>query len=127
MNLSNYFNKFTVAGNYEIYDLCLETYPCKHSVKNTVTGEMSIMSGAEIFILLKDMEKSDEHFDIYAEYIRKRDHPTPEEIYERENRETRLQEQNERLRIKKEEQKSIINQYKASSRLERLKAKHNVC
>jgi hypothetical protein len=94
------------------------------------------MFGDNIYILLKDIGKSDKHFDIYAEYIRKRDHPTAEEISERENRERRFQEQEEqeeqeeqaeRRKIEREEQEKITNQYKASSRLERLKTKNNVC
>ena len=120
-------NKCTVIGDYEISDLCFSSYPCQHYVKNTVTGRTKSMYGHDIYILLKDIGKSDKHFDIYAEYIRKRDHPTPEEIFERENRERLFQEQAERRRIEREEQERITNQYKASSRLERLKAKNNVC
>ena len=65
------------------------------------------MFGDDIFILLQNIGKSYKHFDDYAEFIRKRDHPTPEEISE------------------KEKQEEITNKYKASSRLERLKAKNN--
>ena len=116
-------HKYTIIGNFEISDLCLQTYPCKHNVKNRITCESSLMYGDEIFILLKNIGKSHKHFDDYAEFIRKRDHPTLEEISEKEALiKTLYREQKER---KIEKQEKITNQYKASSRLERLKAKNN--
>ena len=32
-------NKCTIIGYYEISDLCLQSYPCQHIVKNIITGK----------------------------------------------------------------------------------------
>jgi hypothetical protein len=84
------------------------------------------MSGDKIYCILRDNNLSDNHFDGYAEYIRKRDNPTPEEITERQEKQRRLQEAQEESRRLYEEKQRVTNQYKASSRLERLKAKNNI-
>ena len=120
-------NKCRLIGDYEISDICLLTYPCQHYVKNTITGESSRMMGDKIYTMLKEKGLSDKHFDDYAEYVRKRDNPTPEELAERRERERKFQEQRDKQKKEREEQERLTNQYKASSRLEKLKAKHNVC
>lgn len=119
-------HKCRTIGKYEISDLCLLSYPCQHYIKNTETGESSRMSGANIFCMLRDDGLSDTHFNDYAEYIRKRDNPTPEEIAEKETQNRINEERREQQKREKEEKERITNSYKASSRLERLKAKNNV-
>jgi len=113
------------VGKYEISDLCLLTYPCQHFVTNTETGEASRMSGDKIFCMLRDEKLSHPHFAPFAECVIKRDNPTPEEIAERDARKKQRDEQLEKHKKEQEEREKLINTYKASSRLERLKAKNN--
>jgi len=84
------------------------------------------MFATDIYTMLLNDGLSDSHFDHYKEYIRKRDHPTPEEI-------AKTQEQVEERKKHKlaqdmQNQKTLklTHQFKASSRLDRLKAKNNI-
>jgi hypothetical protein len=81
------FMRTDVYGNYEIENTCYETYPCKHYVINKQTGEKRMMSGDDIFCLLRDNGFNCEHFDEYSEYVRGIEHPTEEEMREDERRE----------------------------------------
>lgn len=76
--------------------------------------------------MLRDDGLSYKHFDYYAEYVRKRDNPTPEELAERESQRKKIDEQQEKRRREREEMEKLTNTYKASSRLEKLKAKNNI-
>lgn len=53
------------VGNYEIRNLCYQSYPCQHRVKNTETEECGLWSGPSIYKLLKDHSTSHPHFNRY--------------------------------------------------------------
>lgn len=122
MNLNRCYN----VGKYEISEFCLQTYPCKHHFTNTENGIASTMTGDKIFCILRDDGLSHPHFNSYAEFIRKRDNPTPEEIYEKETHQKKMAEMREQQRKKLEEMEKLTNTYKASSRLDKLKLQHNI-
>jgi len=50
-----------------------------------------MISGDEIYRLFKSEGLYDKHIDKYAEFVRQRDFPTPEEIKEREDDKIRIQ------------------------------------
>jgi len=111
---------YRTVGKFQISDLCLQTYPCKHYIIFE-NGDKAMMSGDKIYTLLTDNQLSDDHFHCYGEYIRKRDFPTPEEIQQRAERVIKMKQYNEDRIKKQKEQEQIIQQYKASSRLDKLK------
>ncbi len=135
------------VGKYIIGNLCYQTHPCQHWVKindddnnwwgnwwgNTKTttdskfkNEWRMMFGDEIYLMLKKDGKSDKHFNQYKEHIRRRENPTPEEILERQKRmEEVLMEQAAREQKNREDQ-IIVDKYKASTRIEKLKSKNNI-
>lgn len=100
-------------GRYTISSMCLQSYPCKHSVYDKNTAITRTMYGDDIYCMLQDENLSHEHFDTYKEYIRRHRNLTAEE--QRKQREI-------------EEAKRVLerDKYKALSYLERLKAKHNI-
>ena len=106
-------NKKNLIGKYEISDLCFQSSPCQHYVKNIETGTAQLMFGDNIYSMLKNDGLTYPHFDCYAEFIRKRDNPTKEELDEKQRKE-------------RDEREKITNTYKASSRLERLKLQNNI-
>jgi hypothetical protein len=59
---------FYNVGKYEISNMCLQTYPCKHRVYNKETGVSSIKSGVAIYSMLKNEGLSHEHFNEFATY-----------------------------------------------------------
>ena len=85
------------------------------------------MSGDKIYEMLKKDGLSDNHFDVYAESIRKRDHPTAEELVEKEKEkesmDIMIKERDERIR-QREENIQLGIKTGSSARLDRLKAKH---
>ena len=119
------FNRFRTVGKYKISNICLQTYPCKHYI-TFENGETEMMSGDEIYRLFKSEGLYDKHIDSYAEFVRQRDFPTPEEIKEREDDRIRMQQITEKRAKEENERQQIVNQYKASSRLEKLKNKNNI-
>jgi hypothetical protein len=119
-------NSYRTVGKYQISNMCLQSYPCQHSIINTETGETKKMYGSAIYTLLKEDKLSDAHFDEYAEYIRRHEHPTVGELADKRHYEKTMQENNLAHKKRKEEQDAITNQFKASSRLDKLKAKNNV-
>ena len=119
-------NKKNIIGKYEISDICLQSYPCQHYVKNIETGTAQLMFGDNIYSMLKNDGLTYPHFDCYVEFIRKRDNPTKEELDEKLFREKKMDEQMEKERKEREEREKITNTYKASSRLERLKLQNNI-
>jgi len=119
-------NSNFIIGKYEITDMCFLTYPCQHYVKNIETGTSQLMFGDRIFSMLKNDGLTYPHFDGYAEFIRKRDNPTKEELDEKLFRKKKMEEQMEKQRKERDEIEKITNTYKASSRLERLKLQNNI-
>ncbi len=115
-------NSYRKVGNYKISNMCLESYPCKHSVcfKN---GNTEIISGDVIYRWLKAEGLSDEHLDQYAKYVRKIHFPTLEEIKERKYKMKIEEAKKEYIEREKEREQQIVDQYKASSRIEKLKQK----
>ncbi len=124
------FTRTDVYGNYEIENMCYETYPCQHYVTNKQTGERTMMSGNDIFCLLRDNGFNCEHFDEYREYVRRIEHPTEEEMRENERRKKRWEEaikrQEQERKQEKIELERVTNKYKASSYLDKLKERNNV-
>jgi hypothetical protein len=119
------FNSFRKVGKYEISTTCLQSYPCKHKVIFE-NGETTMMSGDKIYRLLNKECLSYKHFDCYAEYVRRQDFPTPEEIKETEEKILEIEKSNEIRKKEYNEQQKIINQFKASSRIEKLKMENNI-
>ncbi len=115
-------DKYYTVGKYKISLICLQSYPCKHYIMDTtVTPEKTILQGAvDIYLMLEKEGLSHEHFDYCKEVIWKRDHPTDEEIDERNRMDQIFLEYFEEQAKRKEE----VNATKASSYLDKLKRKH---
>lgn len=118
-------NSFIKIGKYEISNICLETYPCKHYIKFE-NGETELMSGDKIYRLFKSEGLTYHHIDSYAEWVRQHDFPSPEEIKKKEDDQLRIRQASEKRAKEQAEQQKIVNQYKASSRLDKLKNKNNI-
>ncbi len=122
MNQQNKFDGYYKTGNYNISELCLETYPCKHYVMDCDGGNCRLLKGDEIYRLLKkDGIQNDPHFKMYEEgyslkgyfnFLRAGEHmQTIAELREEQKkRDDKILAENE-----------IINKFKASSRIEKLK------
>ena len=111
----------------QIAQKCRKTFPCKHCVhfpkrKPYINGRE--MTGVEIYKMLKEDGFSHPHFDKYEEYIRRQTNTTEEEIDDELKAKIKLQQ--EELQNAYEENQQLTNAYKASSRLDKLKAKHSV-
>ena len=117
--------KFRRIGKYKISNICYETYPCQHVVKY-MDGTTELMCSGDIYRLFKMEGLSDPHIDRYAEFVRKQDFPTAEEKQQRIDDQLRMQELTRKRKEEETEQRKIIDQYKASSRLDALKNKHNI-
>jgi hypothetical protein len=102
--------RFRKIGNYEISNECLQCYPCKHSVKFD-NGEVKLMYGDDIYRLFQSEGLRDPHINSYAEWVRQCDFPISEETQEQQQG---------------DQQETMIHQYKASSRLKKLKSKNNI-
>jgi hypothetical protein len=85
-----------------------------------------MMLGDKIYTLLDAEGLSDKHFDYCAEYIRRRDFPTSEEIKQREEKKLKIEESIKIREKECNEQQKIVNQFKASSVIEKLKMKNNI-
>jgi hypothetical protein len=112
---------------YNISELCFESFPCKHYVTDTTTNVTNLMCATEIYTLLQKEDSSNPHFDYCAEYIRKRDFPTNQELEEQKIHEFVTEKILEKQRLDKIEQEKLNMHYKSfasSSYLERLKQKH---
>jgi hypothetical protein len=118
------FDSFRKVGKYEISNTCLHTYPCQHIIK--YEKETKLMFADKIYRLFKSEGLFDEHIDSYSEWVRQRDFPTPEEIKERKNNIIKNHQASENRAIEEAERVKIVDQYKASSRLEKLKNKNNI-
>lgn len=115
---------YYTVGKYNISHICYLTYPCQHNVTNNETGETTLMDGANIMCMLQKDNLSHSHFDMYAELVRKRHNPTEKELSQKMERQQLIQTRMEQQQKEKEEREFLTNKYKASSRLEKLKAKH---
>lgn len=118
-------NSFRQIGKYQISNLCLETYPCKHYMKLN-NGDAKLMSGGNIYRLFKSEGLSDPHIDKYAEWVRQQDFPSPKEIIKIINDQQSIQQESEKRAKKAAEEQKIVNQYKASSRIDKLKNQNNI-
>ena len=107
-------------GKYEIYQSMYRCFPTVHNVINLETNETHLMKGDAIYIMLKEEGLSHPTFNRYAEYVRKRDHPTEEEIA------AKIRQQEKQLEWEqKRKQEHDEKYYKSSSSyIERLKEKH---
>jgi hypothetical protein len=114
------------VGEYYISDSCDLTYPCKHYMTTLDESGVKIYSALDIFKKLQAKGLSHEHFEYCREIIRKRENPTPEDLAEnpadKEEREKKIAEHEQIIK-----EYHIIQNTKASSRLEKLKAKNNIC
>lgn len=54
-------------GNFEISNICLLSYPCKHHVEDTRTGLTQLMNGPDIYNLIKQHGLTYDHFDRYSD------------------------------------------------------------
>ena len=63
---------YTTYGNYEISNICLESYPCQHYVIDKKTGNKKLLLGTDILALL-DKENikniTDTHFEMYRKPV----------------------------------------------------------
>ena len=111
---------------YNISELCMQTFycksfPCQHYVTDTTTNVTRLMCATEIYTLLQKEGSSNPHFDYCAEYIRKRDFPTDQELEEQKNHEFVTEKILEKQLFGKIEQNKSFS---SSSYLERIKQKH---
>jgi hypothetical protein len=129
--MSNRFERMWTVGNYEIQEFCLESFPCQHSIKDLRTGKIWLYRADDIFVMLRDDGVSHPHFEYCREIIRKRDHPTPEEMTQQHREEmarmNRDWPQNVERERKQRELDAIVDKTKASSRLEKLKKQNSIC
>jgi hypothetical protein len=121
INTQNY----RTVGPYQISNTCLQTYPCQHTVIFP-DGTSRRMWGDKIYTMLREENLSDSEFDNYAEFIQKRDNPTPEEIAERNLRQEENMKKQKEKEARDAEINNIINKHKASSVIDRLKQKNNI-
>jgi hypothetical protein len=118
-------DSFKKIGKYEMSDTCLQSYPCKHIIKFE-NGETQLISGDKIYCLFKSEGLSDTHIDSYAEWVRQHDFPSPDEIKKRKDDLLIIQHDSEIRAKEVSEQQKTVNQYKASSRLDKLKNQNNI-
>lgn len=118
-------NSFRKIGKYEISNICLQSYPCKHYIKFK-NGDTKLLSGDKIYRLFKSEGLSDLHIDEYAEWVRQCDFPSAEEIIKSKNDILRIQQASEKRAKETAEEQKIVNQYKASSRIDKLKNQNNI-
>lgn len=113
-------------GDFKISNICYQTYPCKHHVTNEKLGiNDEIMSGTKIYELLKKHNCELGHFAKYQEFIRVRYFPTGAERKEKKERIIQQQKRIDKQHQEYLEKQLIINNTKASSRLEKLKERNN--
>ena len=119
-----------IIGDYEVSNFCVETYPCIHHIKKHGEELFFEEDGATIYWMLKEQGIHDNHFEEYADFARIKYEPTPEEIIQKqledEARQKRMEEQNAKWKREADERTKIVNASKASSRLEKLRAKNGV-
>ena len=131
-NCNNNTCNCAINKKYHLSEICLQTYPCRHTITYiNERKETNTISSANIVRLFqKENLPIPKHYQELIEYVRKQDHPTPEEINEKyTNKEKELRERIINLEKRKEEKDKldhIINTTKASSRIERLKNKHSI-
>lgn len=135
--MENINDLYYAVGDFQISKICKKTFPCKHDVLNTKTNETCVILGTEIFKLLKENNISIAHFNkfdpnrrICASASGSIEYLTPEQEKQREKRleqyRVECEKQLEEANIKRKEQQKIIDQFKASSHLEKLKTKNNI-
>ena len=112
---------FRKIGEFYISNLCLETYPCKHYIK-LKNGETKLMRGDDIYKLFHKNGIKDDHFDKYIEFIK---NEKQRKIDFTESAKQIKKEMNEKQK-QRDKEKAIIEQYKASSRIEKLKQQNNI-
>lgn len=111
---------FQNFGRFEISNVCLESYPCEHYVRFKTGGGVT-MGGVEIHCLLKSSGLSDPHFDVFAEFVNE---DSPDDIERRKTMLLEVEEYAKQRQAKEEtEQRMVVSQTKASSRLNKLKQK----
>jgi hypothetical protein len=117
--------KCTVVGDYKISNTCLQSYPCKHYVQ-LKNGESKVMSGHDIYRMFASEGLHYPHIDNYAAFVRRADFPTPEELEE--DRQQKITSELAYLKQLKEteEKQKEIHMYKASSRIDKLKAANSI-
>lgn len=128
--MDEYMNRMWHVGHYKIQELCLQSFPCQHSIEDLQTGKIRTLRGDDIFVMLRDSGLSHPHFEYCREIVRKQENPTAEEIAQQESDEiahiNRTIRQNEEMDRKQRELDAIVNKSKASSRLEKLKTQNNI-
>ncbi len=121
------------VGKYKISSLCLHSYPCKHYVEfskygidllHCFTSKRKLYSGDHIFTMLANDNLSHPHFDVYKEFIRKRDNPTNEEMAVKRMLHEQHLKKMEQQKLEAANRKMIIDKYKSSTYIERKKLKH---
>lgn len=123
-------NSHYSVGNCQISNLCLQSFPCKHYFRESRHGTWQMLSATSIYKILDKKGLSDPHFEYCKQIIRRLEHPTAEEIEQDELEYAKSQKQMEEREIKEKKEKqeldAIVNQYKASSHIDRLKLKNNI-
>ena len=114
---------FRTVGPYEVSNLCMQSFPCMHYVKMK-NGETRMLSGDDLYCMFRSEGLSDPHFDKYATFVRLRDFPTFTELVERLGSWFQRNDQMRKCEQERKEREAIVDQYKSSTRTERLKQKH---
>lgn len=112
-------------GDYKVSTRCLETFPCQHRIVNVKTGTVYPFSSSQFYHTLKEEGLSHPHFDKYAGVIKRRTdkEKTSLQIIADALEERRLLKEMQEQQIQRDEQTAVTNKYKASTYLEKLKAK----
>jgi hypothetical protein len=81
-----------------------------------------MLLGSNIYKLLLAEGVSDSHFDMYKEFIRRNEHPTPEEIAETRRKRLEIEESIKRRELESANQEALSINYSSNTRTQRLKA-----
>ena len=101
-------------GNFNISNLCFETYPCKHHVKIDDSNEGTMMYGDDIYCMLAQNGFHDKHFECYKN----------NEDYE--DTEINIKDFIKTEKIIKENKKTLEKRVLETNRIEKLKQKNNI-
>lgn len=106
-------------GGYRYVEGYNDQYPCTHTAFDITANKVCKIRGAKIYELLKANGLEDPHFARYAKWA----NPTTEETSERELRKQQSEEQSRLAAEKRECEQKVVDTYKASTHIERLKSR----
>ena len=118
-------------SNHEICTVCNLTSPCKHHVRNREDGKIYLMDGISICSLLMDegVDVSTTHFSDYEDIVINQNNMSDdmkEKIVIFNHAKARMEKISTKIKSFRKKYEENGKKYTSSSRLERLKNKHNI-